>query len=219
MSKFQLRCSCILCTREITVQSLSQHLNTHKPDIVRICPGCNKSHSKPGKFCSRTCANKRTITDEIKNKIKISLLKHNEYRHKIKRYYNKSTRVCKLCGSIEQSRGRFQSIYCKYCSKSTVYRESCKFTFNLKKYAKEFDISLLEKYGMFNPKTNPKGVSRDHILSVHYGKLNRIDPSIISHPANCKLITQSANSKKHINCDITLEELIIKIQEWDNKYR
>ena len=33
---------------------------------MKLCPKCNTAHSKPGIFCSRTCANSRTWTDEQK---------------------------------------------------------------------------------------------------------------------------------------------------------
>lgn len=38
------------------------------------------------------------------------------------------------------------------------------------------------------------------------------------HPANCKLMNQTNNNSKKINCSITLEELIKRIKKWDNEY-
>jgi len=35
---------------------------------MKQCPKCSSSHSKPGKFCSRTCANSRNFTEESKRK-------------------------------------------------------------------------------------------------------------------------------------------------------
>lgn len=35
---------------------------------MKQCPKCNTQHSKPGTFCSRTCANSRTFSDESKRK-------------------------------------------------------------------------------------------------------------------------------------------------------
>ena len=99
-----------------------------------------------------------------------------------------------------------------------MYRLLCTFKFNLKDYPDEFDFKILNEHGMFHPVKNPKGVSRDHILSVQFGKDNQIDPRIISHPANCRLILQSENTRKGSNSNITLEELLVKIEEWDRKY-
>ena len=46
-----------------------------------------------------------------------------------------------------------------------------------------------------------------------------IDPSIISHPANCRLILQSNNSSKKNKNDISLSQLIKLIEIWDLKYK
>ena len=42
----------------------------------KTCPKCNVEHEKPGKFCSRTCANSRQWTDEHK---KIFSIRQKEY--------------------------------------------------------------------------------------------------------------------------------------------
>lgn len=212
MSKFLLRCSCIFCKQETTVQSLHQHISSHnKQKELKNCPKCGNIHDKTGTFCSRTCANSRIISSNTKQKIRNTLTTKPKFT-KI------NTRICSCCNKIEHSKYRFQSDYCKVCNKS-YYRLLCNFTFDLRKYPCEFDLSLLERYGMFNPKTNPTGVSRDHIISVHFGRTNNIDPNILSHPANCRLMLQSENSKKHVKCDMTLEDLLIKITEWDTKYK
>lgn len=39
---------------------------------MKQCPKCEKLHSKPGKFCSRTCANSRVFTEESKLKKSIA---------------------------------------------------------------------------------------------------------------------------------------------------
>jgi hypothetical protein len=35
---------------------------------MKLCPKCNTPHEKPGMFCSRSCANSRVQTEEIKKK-------------------------------------------------------------------------------------------------------------------------------------------------------
>lgn len=62
------------------------------------------------------------------------------------------------------------------------------------------------------------GVSRDHIYSRNKGFENLIDPYIISHPANCKLLRHNDNISKHDKCGISFEELVEKIKNWNNKY-
>lgn len=73
-------------------------------------------------------------------------------------------------------------------------------------------------YKAKNKGNNLNGVSRDHIISVKYGFENNIDPKIISHPANCQLLRHNDNVSKGKNNHITLQELLLKIEEWDKKY-
>lgn len=40
--------------------------------MLKLCPKCNQSHEKSGKFCSRSCANSRTWSEEDKLKKSIS---------------------------------------------------------------------------------------------------------------------------------------------------
>ena len=49
------------------------------------------------------------------------------------------------------------------------------------------------------------------MISVRYGFDNSIDPSIISHPANCKLMRHRDNKRKHTNISMSKEELIEKV--------
>jgi very-short-patch-repair endonuclease len=61
ISKFHLICSCIICKKETTVQSLSGHytqLHISKLSVLtKICPYCGeKSRTSRTKFCSHSCA-------------------------------------------------------------------------------------------------------------------------------------------------------------------
>lgn len=101
------------------------------------------------------------------------------------------------------------------------YRADCKFNFNLSDYPEEFDFQLVTEHGWYSAKNrgnNIYGVSRDHMLSVRHGFDNDIDPKILAHPANCKLMLHSDNVSKLSKCSITLDELLIKIAEWDKQY-
>lgn len=102
------------------------------------------------------------------------------------------------------------------------YQIQCAFTFALKDYPDEFDFGLIEKYGWYSPKNSNKpnlaGVSRDHMVSIKWGWENKVDPKIISHPANCKLVLQPKNASKHTDCSIAYEELLERIEAWNKKY-
>jgi hypothetical protein len=41
---------------------------------MKYCPKCNSEHTKPGRFCCRSCANSRIFTEEIKNKTRQTML-------------------------------------------------------------------------------------------------------------------------------------------------
>ncbi len=106
--------------------------------------------------------------------------------------------------------------------KLSDYRLACKFDFNIGDYPDEFDFKLIENHGWYSAKNrgnNLNGVSRDHIVSVKFGFENSIDPKIISHPANCQLLRHNDNVSKNKKCSMTIEELLEKIQNWNNRYR
>lgn len=102
------------------------------------------------------------------------------------------------------------------------YRIDAAFTFSLKDFPDEFDFSLIETYGWYKAKNrgnNLGGVSRDHMYSVKDGFLNNVDPKIVAHPANCRLIRQGDNASKKDKSCITLEQLLERIEIWDQKYK
>ena len=99
------------------------------------------------------------------------------------------------------------------------YKNYCKFRFNLADYPDEFDFSLIRENGWYSPtnkKNNLGGVSRDHMLSVKEGFELGIDPKLLAHPANCKLMIHTENISKSNNSSITLEELLERIENFKN---
>jgi len=108
-------------------------------------------------------------------------------------------------------------------SSKQIYYEQAKFRFNVYDYPDIFDITLLEKYGWYtcpgkkrkNQKKNINGVSRDHIISINDGFKNGYDPYILAHPANCRLIKQVDNVKKLDKSNMSYDELLINIKQWN----
>jgi hypothetical protein len=103
-----------------------------------------------------------------------------------------------------------------------IYKAETKFNFGLSNYPDEFDFGLVEEHGWYSPsnskKPNLNGVSRDHMLSVREGFNNGVDPKLLSHPANCKLMAHTDNISKNKNSSITESELKSRIYNWNNKY-
>jgi len=55
----------------------------------------------------------------------------------------------------------------------------------------------------------------DHRLSIRTGFLNNEDPAIISHIVNLELISCNENLSKGAKDTLTIEELKIKIKEYE----
>lgn len=197
------------------------------------------------KFCNHACSAsfnnknrkgmKYTLSEEGRSILVESALKNllnSESRKKSfenqNSKYNRNTNKinCIECGEFTRRK--------KYCSKNCMkinkrknmdeyqkYRLDSNFKFNLADYSDEFDFTLIERYGWYSPtnkNNNLIGVSRDHMLSVREGFELGIDPKIISHPANCKLMIHNDNIAKNKNSTITYEELIERIKKFEDKY-
>jgi hypothetical protein len=194
----------------------------------RYCKHCGKEipyKKRNNKFCNSSCQAKSTNKTRI-----LSDVVKNEANKKRREKLVKDTYVkCKNCGVyfLKKSRKIFCSDDCrrgfkrKNMSEFQAYKRDCLFSFNLSDYEDEFNFKLIEEFGWYKPVNrgnNLDGVSRDHIYSIRDGFDNNIDPELISHPANCKLILQRQNSSKYKRSDITIDELKKKIKNWKLKY-
>ena len=208
---------------------------------MKICPKCNKEHLNLGTFCSRSCANSRgPRTEEFKKIVSSKLsgriicdevrLKITDDNHPKRKGKNLPPleKECLFCSKI------FKKTTSKYCSKKcwmfsiemqrTVwekYHHECSFKFNVYEYPQHFDLSLIEQHGWYKAKNrgdNLDGISKDHIFSVKDGFINSIDPKIISHPANCKLVRHTDNQKKKTKSFISLKKLQENIEKFNILY-
>jgi hypothetical protein len=96
-----------------------------------------------------------------------------------------------------------------------IYKAACAFKFKIYDYPEISGYQMLVEKGIWNSMTNKDGVVRDHIISKEFGWRNQISPEIISHPANCQFISHIDNTKKGANCDLRLEDLLIRIKIWE----
>lgn len=111
-----------------------------------------------------------------------------------------------------------KSIRCKDCkttSPTETYRWKCKFNFDVEDYPEEFNLDLVNKYGWYCNDGNFDKVSKDHIISIKYAHKNNIDPKIIKHPANCKLILHKDNILKNDKNGMSIKELTDKIKKME----
>ena len=84
-------------------------------------------------------------------------------------------------------------------------------------YKKKVKYYTYKNYRKLKHIINPEGLvlglttyQIDHIFSQKAGFEQGIDPKIISHPGNLRILPASENQSKSSRCDITLEELMIK---------
>lgn len=207
-----------------------------------ICENCGNEHDGSygsGRFCSVKCArgmSTKLKREEINKKVSLKLTgrKLTDYHKKqieAGNNFNRKEKIikhCLECGKEIKCRPCEQNR--KYCSNKCwifyteknkepylLYRQRCNFRFDIKDYPDKFNVELIERQGWYSPSNkgnNLNGVSKDHMLSVKEGYQKGIDPEIISHPANCRLMIHTENQKKNRKSSITLEELLERIKNW-----
>jgi len=95
-----------------------------------------------------------------------------------------------------------------------LYRRKCQFRFSSDLYQLIINYSLFLEHGGYHKETNQNGAARDHMFSIWEGFQQGIDPSIISHPANCQFLLHKDNASKGKSCAVTIEELMARIEKW-----
>lgn len=209
------------------------------PKKCKKCDNIISYEKRESDYCSRECSlananvNRKGIklnmtSDGLKN---ICVSNRERCGHKFGEYELKPKKCCN-CNAIF-SFGERNKIYCsKPCRKEhnrknmdifAIYKSDASFKFSLNEFPDEFDFKLIEKYGWYSPinskRPNIGGVSRDHMISIKEGFKLGIDAKLLSHPANCQLMVHSDNISKNKKSSLTLDELIIRISEWDLKYK
>jgi hypothetical protein len=208
-----------------------------------FCENCKEEHDGrygSGRFCGIKCArgfstkNKRK---EINSKVSAKLTDRKlseQHKRNIEQTTNfnrkvKTTKYCLNCNIIMECRPSDTRKFCttkcwaNYTEKNKepflLYRQRCNFDFKFEDYPNKFDFTLVEQYGWYSPSNkgnNINGVSKDHMLSVRTGFDLGIDPEIIKHPANCKIMLHKKNQSKRAKNSITIEELLERIRNWES---
>jgi len=184
-------------------------------------------------FCSRSCANdrgprtteaKKNISDKLKGRRLI-----NGVMTIIPPIADKTCPGCSIIFTPKLQKQRYCNRKCSIDNRHNHldkhsfarYRQLCAFRFGISDFPQEFDFSLIASYGWYqaaNRGNNLGGISRDHIVSVKYGHEHGIDPRVIAHPANCRLMIHSENVSKGPKSAMTIDELLVKIELWNAKY-
>jgi len=209
-------------------------------DNVKYCLYCGKDipyEKRKNDYCGNSCFASDTNKDRKGMKYSMSVEgiqsiresnKKRDYQKK-KEYYT-NIKKCLNCGKRIEYRFRNRKTCSKKCrnlyenrnkTEYELYKKDAQFKFNLSDYKDEFDFSLIEKHGWYKAKNkgdNLNGVSRDHMISVKEGFRLKIDTSILSHPANCKLMRHNDNVSKLDKSSISLDELKERIEYFNKKY-
>ena len=97
-------------------------------------------------------------------------------------------------------------------SEKEKYKRDCQFKFDPYSCKTIPGYELLLTLGIYHPVSNPSGVVRDHMVSKEYGWRNNIPTAVISHPTNCRYITNIDNIKKGDASCITIDQLYENIK-------
>ena len=98
--------------------------------------------------------------------------------------------------------------------KKREYWESCQFSLG-SEIDRVLGYELLPKFGMFDKKKNRGGVVRDHRFSIENAYREGVDSKWVRHPANCRFLMFKDNARKTFRSEISFEQLVSEIQEWE----
>ncbi len=100
---------------------------------MKICPKCNSEHSKPGKFCSRKCANSRSFSDDAKLKKSIATTEYFSALPSSNKEQKRKQFAAVSCYKVDGPYTKIKLAKCSHCekdfwsnnSKTTKYNTTC----------------------------------------------------------------------------------------------
>lgn len=176
----------------------------------------------------------RIVSNDTKQKLSDSLKKYYKTNPK-----PKTTKRKKKKTIIGVEKSKIYHCKCKHCKQKMcvkhpkLYCDNCleyhsnlrtryAFNFNVYHYPNLFDLDLLNTIGWYAPggksgKWNPKGLSRDHKVSVAEAIENNYDSYYITHPLNCELMPHYENQKKRHKSSISFTQLKQMVDKYDKE--
>lgn len=190
------------------------------PKYCKYCQLVIPFNKRKNIFCSQSCSasynNQFRSTDKLKETWEAKKKPMPSYYARFP-YSTIFHCNCQHCGI--KYIGRNQRKYCTNCDHLYSHDGRAKywFTFNMFLYPDLFNLDIVKELGMYNSKTNPNGITRDHRVSVNEAIRNNYDPYYIKHPLNCELMTFVANNKKKAKSSISYSELIQLVDSYETK--
>lgn len=108
--KFISLCSCIICKKELTIQNLHSHSQTHFKSVKSECIQCNEPIYSNNKFCSQSCAG--TYNNIHRNPLSKRGPSKGTPSNRIKICYTK-IQVCPICRKYHTRKGKSCSLICQ----------------------------------------------------------------------------------------------------------
>lgn len=99
-----------------------------------------------------------------------------------------------------------------------VYTDAADWVANMFEDLSEQEYGVVNEVGLFNTKSNQKGMCRDHMFSRKDGFENLVFPEILRHPSNCEFILHSANSSKRGNSSKDITTLFNDIKDYKGNW-
>lgn len=99
-----------------------------------------------------------------------------------------------------------------------IYSDAADWIANMFEDLSQEVANYVNSVGLFNTRTNQKGLVRDHVYSRKDGFDARVFPEIVRHPCNCEFILHSRNSSKSGKSHQTLSELFYKIRKYNGDW-
>lgn len=226
---------CIYTGKIIAARNLESYQETILGTMCSIhsCEGCGKFISTKKKYCSQSCStsvtNRKRLpkSDDTKNKISEAVSMNyilNSKRLFIGPHTKIHQNTCSICHHTWF--WKYKIIICEDCKSNTELqsykrkqRNKFLFKFDTNNHPDLFDLDQINKIGWYAPAKkvdrNLNGLTRDHIISVAESITNNYDPYYITHPMNCRIMTQSENSKKNTKSHMSYDKLKVLVELYD----
>lgn len=97
-----------------------------------------------------------------------------------------------------------------------LYWKRCAFQFDpfVEPNIVGYDLLFTHSFTKSKSGYDPYALHRDHMISIFYGWKNNIPAEIISHPANCHIMTARENISKNNSISISVQDLKDRIANW-----
>jgi very-short-patch-repair endonuclease len=140
--KFQLRCSCIICKREVSAQNLQAHSATHFK-VLNKCKQCGKDCNK--RFCSTKCSAIYTNARKDWTKIKSGPQKGSIQPNRLTKAKFTKVIQCVICNRYHPKKGNTCSPVCYSAYASKLAKTRIHNGFNVSANRGRSKQSYLEK--------------------------------------------------------------------------